>query len=61
MLITWTRSQWILNENSKTDLSFEFDFNSRKFEDFDSIQSLTMKIKVQVKCLTSGMLQPNCF
>jgi hypothetical protein len=31
-LITWTRLKWILNEKSKTDLIFEFDLNSRKFE-----------------------------
>jgi hypothetical protein len=32
MLITWTRLQRILNEKSKTDLIFEIDLNSRKFE-----------------------------
>jgi hypothetical protein len=32
MLTTWTRLQWILNQNSKTDLSFKFDLNSRKSE-----------------------------
>jgi hypothetical protein len=37
MLITWTRSQRILNEKSKTDLVFKIDLNSRKFENFDSI------------------------
>jgi hypothetical protein len=32
MLITWTRLQRIFNEKTKTDLVFEFDLNSRKFE-----------------------------
>jgi hypothetical protein len=35
----------------KTVIDFEIDLNSREFEDFDRIQSLTNVIRVQMKCL----------
>jgi hypothetical protein len=35
MLVTWTRSQQILNENSKIVLDFEFDSNSKKFDNLN--------------------------
>jgi hypothetical protein len=39
MLITWTRSQRILNEKLKTDLIFEIDLKSRKFENLTEFRA----------------------
>jgi hypothetical protein len=54
MLITWIESQRNLNEKIKNSSEVKFDLNAKEF---DLIRRLTMPLRVQMKCLTFGMLQ----